>query len=194
MDTVFQGVFSEYTVKDIGFKAENANAYVNVDGAGSASEEYERRTVTKAKSNVVVKRISRQSGSGTLSLSLHMPRALYNTVQGMVTGSDGALATGVSGLKGIMKLPMVEIVMKVEDEDGDVKYKYYPSAVSASFSRSVDSEADEVAEVDMTFNLSTDAYGMIMYEALASELPTSGALTASTWMTAASSALMQQSA
>ncbi len=194
MDTVFQGVFSEYTVAEVAFKPSGAEAYVNVDGAGSASEEYERRTVTKAKSNVVVKRIARQAGSGTLTLSLHMPRELYNTLQGMVTGTAGSLATGVSGLKGIMKLPTVEIAMKVEDEDGDVKYKYYPSAVSASFSRSVDSEADEVAEVDMTFNLSADSYGMIMYEALASELPTTGSLTKNTWMTAASSTLMQQSA
>ena len=194
MDTVFQGVFSEYTVKEVAFKPSGSNAYVNVDGAGSASEEYERRTVTKAKSNVVVKRITRQAGSGTLTLSLHMPRELYNTLQGMVTGTAGALATGVSGLKGIMKMPAVEIAMKVEDEDGDVKYKYYPSAASASFSRSVDSEADEVAEVDMTFNLSVDSYGWLFYEALATELPTTGDLTAGNWMTAASSALMQQSA
>ena len=194
MDSIFQGVFSEYTVKGVAFKPSGANAYTLVDGAGSASEEYERRVVTKAKSNVTVKRIARQTGSGTLTVSLHMPQELYNTLQGLLDATAGGTISGVYSLGGRAKVPSCEITMEIEDEDGDVKFKYFPCASSTSFNRSVESEADTVAEVEMTFDLSVDAYGNIVYEALSSALPTTGAITAATWMSAASSAALQASA
>ena len=191
MDSIFEGVFSEYTVNGVAFKPSGANAYTLVDGAGSASEEYERKVITKAKSNVVVKKIARSSGSGTLTLSLHMPMELYNTLQGLLSAAAGGVISGVSALPGRVQIPAVEIAMEVEDEDGDKKYKYYPHATSSAFSRSVSSESDTVAEVEMTFDLSVDAYDNIMYEALASGLPTTGDLTKDNWMTSVSSELLQ---
>lgn len=194
MDSIFAGVFSEYTIAGVAFKPAGADAYTLVDGAGSVSEEYERKVVTKAKSNVVVKRIARSAGSGTLTISLHMPQELYNTLQGLLKAAAGGLIAGVAGLGGRAKIPVCEIAMKVEDEDGDVKYKYFPCASSSAFSRSVNSEADQVAEVEMTFDLSVDAYENIVYEALEDELPTTGDITKDTWMTSVSSAKLQASA
>ncbi len=191
MDQIFEGVFSEYTVKNVALKPAGAESYTNIDGAGSASEEYERKVITKAKSNVVVKKIARSAGSGTLTMSLHVPMALYNTMQGMLKGAAGSVISGVSVLPGRVQIPHVEIAMEIEDEDGDKKFKYFPDAVSSSFSRSVSSEGDTVAEVEMQFNLSVDAYDQIMYEALADELPTTGDITADTWMTSVSSELLQ---
>ena len=194
MDSVFEGVFSEYTVTNVAFKPEGAEAYVNVDGAGSASEEYERKVITKAKSNVTVKKIARAAGSGTLTLSLHMPMDLYNKLQGMLKAADGGVISGVHVLPGRVQIPSVEITMEIEDEDGDEKFKYFPHASSSAFSRSVTSEGDAVAEVEMTFDLSVDAYNNIMYEALKKDLPQSGDITASNWMSAASSEKLQASA
>lgn len=194
MDSIFTGVFSEYTVKGVSFKPKGAETYTLVDGAGSASEEYERRVVTKAKSNVTVKRIARQAGSGTLTISLHMPQTLYNTLQGLLDNTAGGTITGVYSLGGRAKIPSCEIAMEIEDEDGDKKYKYFPCASSTAFSRSVESEADTVAEVEMTFDLSVDAYENIVYEALENELPTTGTITKDTWMTAVSSQALQASA
>lgn len=195
MDTIFEGVFSEYTVTGVSFKPNGAEVYTNVDGAGSASEEYERKVITKAKSNVTVKKIARASGSGTLTISLHMPRELYNTLQGLLKESAGGVITGVSVLPGRVQIPYVEIAMEIEDEDGDVKFKYFPHATSTAFSRSVSSEADTVAEVEMTFDLSVDAYDNIMYEALKNSLPSTGqGITQSNWMTTVSSAGLQASA
>lgn len=194
MDNIFSDVFSEYTVVGVAFKPKGANDYTLVDGAGQASEEFERRVVTKAKSNVVVKRIARASGSGTLTLSLHMPVDLYNTLQGMLKATAGGVIAGTYALPGRVKIPTVEIAMEVEDEDGDTKFKYYPAASSSAFSRSVDSENDTVAEVEMTFDLSVDAYDNIMYEALKTELDAGGGtITSSNWMTTVSSAALQAS-
>lgn len=194
MDTLFQDVFSEYTVTSVGFKVSGESTYTLVDGAGQASESYERKVVTKAKSNVVVKRISRSAGTGELTLQLHMPMDLYNKLQGMKKGSAGNLITAVSGYGSKAKAPDCEISMQVEDEDGDKKFKYFPSAKSSEFSRSVTSEEDTVAEVSMTFSLSADAYHQIMYEALGTELDTAaGAVTSANWMTTVSSAVLQAS-
>lgn len=194
MDSIFTNVFSEYTVKGVAFKPKGANSYTLVDGAGSASEEYERKVITKAKSNVTVKKIARSAGSGTLELSLHMPQELYNTLQGLLDNTAGGTIAGVYSLGGRAKIPTCEIAMEIEDEDGDTKFKYFPCAASTAFSRSVDSEADVVAEVSMTFDLSVDTYENIVYEALADALPTTGAITKDTWMTAVSSAALQASA
>ena len=191
MDSVFEGVFSEYTVTNVALKPDGAQAYTNIDGAGSASEEYERKVITKAKSNVVVKKIARSAGSGTLTMSLHVPMDLYNTIQGMLKGTAGSVISGVSVLPGRVQIPHLEIAMEIEDEDGDKKFKYFPDAVSSAFSRSVSSESDTVAEVEMTFNLSVDEYDQIMYEALADDLPTTGAITKETWMSSVSSAALQ---
>ncbi len=193
MDSIFEGVFSEYTVVDVAFKPKDAGSYTDVDGAGSASEEYERKVITKAKSNVVVKKIARAAGSGTLTLSLHMPIDLYNELQGLLKGAAGEVISGVSALPGRVQIPTTEIAMEIEDEDGDTKFKYFPVASSSAFSRSVSSESDTVAEVEMTFDLSVDAYGNIMYEAPKRDLPTSGPLTQSNWMSTVSSALLQAS-
>ena len=190
MDSIFQGVFSEYTVKGVAFKPKGESSYTLVDGAGSVSEEYERKVVTKAKSNVTVKRIARQAGSGTLTISLHMQQTMFNKLQGMLPATGVTGLTGVYSLGGRALVPTCEIAMEVEDEDGDTKFKYYPCASCASFSRSMESEADTVAEVEMQFELSVDAAENIFYEALKKDLPNSGALTASNWMTDVSTALL----
>ena len=193
MDSIFAGVLSEYTVAGISFKPDGAQAYTLVDGAGSVSEEYERKTITKAKSNVTVKKIARAAGSGTLTVSLHMPLEIYNKLNGLLKGTDGNVISGAYALPARTLIPKTEIAMEVEDEDGDKKFKYYPIANCASFNRSMTSEGDTVAEVEMQFELSADANGNLMYEALATELPTTGALTADNWMTTVSSALLQAS-
>ena len=194
MDTIFSGVFSEYTVAGVAFKPHGAASYTLVDGAGTVSEEYERKTISKAKSNVVVKKIARSAGSGTLQLSLHMPLDLYNTLQGLLKGSAGEVITGVYALPGRAKMPNCEIAMEIEDEDGDVKFKYFPVATSSSFSRSMTSEEDTVAEVSMQFDLSADEYENIVYEALKTDLDTAaGTITSANWMTDVSSAALQAS-
>ena len=122
-----------------------------------------------------------------------MPLEIYNKLNGLLKGTDGNVISGAYALPARTLIPKTEIAMEVEDEDGDKKFKYYPIANCASFNRSMTSEGDTVAEVEMQFELSADANGNLMYEALATELPTTGALTADNWMTTVSSALLQAS-
>lgn len=191
MANYFENVFSEYTITGVAFRPAGTQAYVQIPGAGSMSEEYEQRSVTKSVSNIVVKRIPRSSGSGTLTVLLHVPYELKNTLQGLTAAAEGGFIAGVYGAGGKMRPPVTEIAVKVEDEDGNVMYKYYPAARRSSFNESVTSEQDTVAEVEMQFNLSEDDYRFFRYSALEDDLPTTGEITKDTWMTAVSSAKLQ---
>lgn len=172
-------VFSEFEVDQIGFRFAGDEAATLVGCIGSLEEESEVRKITKSCRGVVRKTIVRETGNGTLNLSLHIPYDIYNQLLGR--NLDG-LAAGVhaSGEDSIHVTCC--LTAHVKDEDGDVKFKAYPSCIVAENStRSITNGEEEVAETELTLNYMPDENGRGMYEALEKDLSKD---IATAWMSA----------
>lgn len=178
MNDIFSGVFSEYAVKRVGIRPDGESDYTIMDGAGTLNDEFEMHTIVKKKSNITKWQRTRYTGEGTLAVTCHIPLTLLRTI-------SGRASTGVTGVYGLDTSAVIvssEVVVEVEDEDGDIYYKYYPSASLSKNASEIDSNSDEVAEADLEFALSADTNGLPVYDSLSSELDSS-----LDWMTDASS-------
>lgn len=170
-------VFSEFEVKQVGFRIGDAAKATLVGCIGSMEESITIKKVTKSCRGVVRKTIVRETGTGTITLSLHMPYKEYQQLMGRdVTGlKEGIYASGEDG-----RHPTCCLTALVEDEDGNVKYKAYPKAiVDEDSTRSVENGAEEVAESEISLSFMPDDAGRGMYEARADELDEE---TAAAWM------------
>lgn len=181
------GVFSDFELDQMGVKFADAEAYQAVNCVGSCEEEMESKTITKSCRGVVAKTVSRGTGAGTLTISAHVPWAVYTEAYGM------ELDTLVEGVKAYGRNSIhknFSIVMHIKDEDGVEKYKAYPNCIMTNgVSRKIENGAEEVAELELTISVMPDEFGNGMYEALATEL-TEGE-TKSKWMTAFTPSLVQ---
>lgn len=161
-------VFSEYELRRMAIKFANEQAATEASCVGSCSEEMDVRKVTKKCRGIEVKTRVKGSGTGKLSISMHVPKDTYDGMFGMrVEGLiDGVRAYGQSSTH-----PEFCITQEVYDEDGNKKYKAYPKCIMESgVSRSIENGAEEVKEVDLEISVMPDDYGQGMYEALDSEL------------------------
>ena len=162
------GVFSDFEVKQIGFKFKSADSYNVAKCVGSLEEEMESKVITKSCRGVVVKKIVKGTGNGTLKVTLHMPWDIYTTAYGM------NLDTLIEGVKAYGRNSVHEsfsTVLDVEDEDGAEKLKAYPNCImETGVTRKIENGAEEVAEVELEISTMPDEYGNGMYEALADEL------------------------
>ena len=180
-------VFSEYELKKIGFKFKDGSAYETAECIGSCEEEMDVKVVTKSCRGVVKKKTVRGTGTGTLTISLHMPKEIYDKAYGMNLESliDGVKAHGQNSVHANFSL-----VADVFNEDGEEKLKAYPNCIiESALSRSIENGGEEVAEIELEIAVMPDDYGNGMYEALASEL--SDTTLKNTWMTTFTPDLVQ---
>lgn len=181
------GVFSDFELKQIGFKFKSGTTYTSVPCVGSCEEEMESKVITKTCRGVVVKKIVKGTGNGTLKVTLHMPWAVYTQAYGM------DLDTLIAGVKAYGRNSIHEAfstVMDIEDEDGAQKLKAYPNCVmNTGVTRKIENGAEEVAEIELEISAMPDEYGNGMYEALVDELDET---VAGQWMTKFDPALVQK--
>lgn len=182
------GVFSDFELKQIGFKFKSGTSYASVPCVGSCEEEMESKVITKSCRGVVVKKIVKGTGNGTLKVTLHMPWAVYTQAYGM------DLDTLIAGVKAYGRNSIHEgfsTVMDIEDEDGAEKLKAYPNCImETGVTRKIENGAEEVAELELEISTLPDEYGNGMYEALVEELDET---VAKQWMSAFEPALVQKS-
>ena len=172
-------VFSEYEVRQIGFKFEGGTEYLAAECVGSCEETMNTRVITKKCRGIVKKKVVKPDGTGTLKFSLHMPWDIYVKIFGMEdeTVKDGIKTYGMNSTHG--KFSLVE---QVFDEDDNEKLKAYPvCVVETGKATKTENGAEEVAEMELEVAVSPDDYGNGLYEALVSEL--SDASLKTTWMT-----------
>ena len=173
-------VFSEFELRKMGIKFKSGEAYLSADCVGSCEEELESKVITKKCRGNVVKTTVKGTGSGTLTISMHMPYEIYTQAYGMDLNT---LIEGVKAYGQNSRHEAFAIVQDVFDEDGVEKFKAYPNCIiQTGVARKIENGAEEVAEIEMEVSIMPDEYGNGVYEALASELTDETAKT--TWMTA----------
>ena len=181
------GVFSEYEVREMGIKFKSGTEYQTANCVGSSEEEMESKVISKSCRGVVVKKSVKGTGTGTLSLSLHMPYAIYTQAYGMDLDSliDGVKAYGQNSVH-----EGFAITQHVFDEDGVEMFKAYPNCIIESGKTAkTENGAEEVAEIELEISLMPDEHGNGMYQALASELTEGTAK--NSWMTAFTPEMVQ---
>lgn len=175
---MLNGVFSDFELKQLGFKFKSATEYASVPCVGSCEEEMGAKAITKSCRGVVVKKIVKGTGSGTLKVTAHVPWNVYTSAYGM------NLKTLIEGVKAYGRNSIHEgfaLVADIEDEDGAEKLKAYPNCVmETGVARKIENGAEEVAELELEISVMPDEYGNGMYEALVSELKDETVKTA--WM------------
>lgn len=177
----YTSVFSNYEIKNASIKLAGAEEYTKLGCVGSLDEELEVKVVTKNCEGVLAKSVARGSGSGTLSLSLHMKYDLYIEAFGM---NIEGLAEGVYAYGKNSRHKEFAFVGEVHDEDGNKKLVAYPRCVMSSApSCSIENGAEEVAEIEIEINLFPDDNGNCKYEAVVASLA-EGSNIADQWMTA----------
>lgn len=161
-------VFSEYELRKMAIRFDNESTAVEASCVGSCSEELDVRKVTKKCRGITVKIRVKGSGTGKLTISMHVPKDVYDGMFGMKLDGliDGVRAYGQSSTH-----PEFCITQEVYDEDGNKKFKAYPRCIMESgVSRSIENGTEEVKEVDLDISIMPDEHGMGMYEVLDSEL------------------------
>lgn len=73
-------VFSEYELRKMSIKVGDEGTYKPADCVGSMEESLNTKVITKSCRGVVVKTRVKGDGTGTLTISLHMPYDLYVSV------------------------------------------------------------------------------------------------------------------
>ena len=169
--------FSEFEIKESTVKFED-NEAVKLGCVGSLGETLNVKTVTKKCEGVAVKSRTRGDGTGELAFTLHMRDEVFRKMFGMV--NEGFKA-GVYAYGQGSRHKEFCYTAKVNDEDGNVKYKAYPKCcVTTGISRKIENGAEEVAEIEVTAAIMPDEKGNGMYEAFADDLDET---TAKDWLT-----------
>jgi len=161
-------VFSDYEVKEVGFKFKDKSECLTAECIGSCEEAMNTRVITKKCRGVVKKKKVKPDGTGSIKLSLHMPWDIYVALFGMENEAmvDGVKTYGIDSAHG--EFCMTEHVF---DEDDNEKFKAYPNCVvETGKATKTENGAEEVAEMELEVAVSPDEYGIGLYEALASEL------------------------
>ena len=185
----YKTVFSEYEIKETAIKFEDGEQFEKIGCVGSIDEALETITVTKKCEGVVVKSVTRGSGNGELTMSLHMNYNLYVEAFGMIQDD---LADGVVGYGQNSRHKNFALVAKVKDEDGKVKYIAYPKLIFMSgIAGKIENGAEEVAEIEITATVQPDEFGFAKYEAIDTMLDTT---LKGQWMTAFTPDLVKKSA
>lgn len=162
------GVFSDFEIDQMSVKfvGETSTA-IAMNCVGSVEEELTAKEITKKCRGVTIKSVVKGTGEGTLTISAHVPVAIFTEAFGMAldTVKDGVLAYGSNN-----RHKAFVLTMHVLDEDGEEKLKAYPNCIfKARPTISVENGAEEVAEVEMEVAVMPDEYGNGMYEALVTE-------------------------
>lgn len=174
----YQEIFSEYDIEQWGIQFEEDGEAVIMDTLGTAEETMEVRTVTKQKRNMPWKTRTKPTGSGEVKVTAHVREDVLKNMFGMfVTGyKDGVTVYGSNSAHN--QFCMTELVT---DEDGNKKLKAYPCCtVKEGLSRKVETNSEEIAEVEMTISVDPDADGNGLYEIVMTDATEDGLIDA--WM------------
>lgn len=170
MSVEYTEIFSEYDVPKFGIKfAEDEKATI-LDTVATMGEEMEIRTVTKTKRNMPWKSRTKPTGSGTLNMTMHLPENIYAKMFGMfVEGyKPGVMVYGT-----MCKHPVFAATALVEDEDGVQKLKAYPCcSLKNGISRSVETNGETVAEIELEIAVDPDKNNIGMYAMICGEAET----------------------
>ena len=171
-------VYSRYEIKKSTIKVDGETSAAALNCVGSLEEELNVKTISKSCEGVVKKQRTRGDGTGNLTISLHMPYALYKKLYGMT--SEGLL-TGIAGYGKNSVHKTFTYTGVVQDEDGVELLVAYPNCVLTSGpSVTITNGAEEVAEIELEVGLMPDEYDYCKYEVMATELPTS--ITKEKWL------------
>lgn len=178
---IYEPVFSEYELREMGVKVAGQEKFTTASCVGSCTEALDVVQISKKCRGVVAKTRVKGAGTGTLSLIMHVPYALYVAIYDMAERAD--LIEGVQGYGTGNVHKEFTIVARVFDEDGNEKLKAYPRCIMLSGpNRPIENGAEEVAEMELEVSLMPDDNGYCVYEAIASTLTDDTVKT--TWMTA----------
>lgn len=158
----YSEIFSEYDITKWGVKFASDDVATVMDTLGNASESMNVTTVTKKKRNQDWKTRTKATGSGEVTVQCHIRTDVYAKMFGMYVDGykEGVMVYG--NLSRHEQFCMTELV---EDEDGVQKLKAYPCCtLKEGISRSVDTNAEEVAEIELTISVDPDEDGNGMYE------------------------------
>lgn len=164
---MYKNVYSEFEIDKMSIKFEEKEAE-EMNCIGSIEEELGMKKITKKCRGRVERNITKGDGTGTLKISAHVPYEIYTHLYGMDTEefADEVMAYGENCVH-----PECLITCHVKDEDEEGKYKAYPRAVCTSAKASkIENGSEEVAEIELEFDLMPDANGKAMYEALEKNL------------------------
>lgn len=153
-------VFSEYEARELIVKVGDETCPIKC--VGTLEEETEVITISKKCRGVVAKKRTRGTGSGTLKLSAHMPRDLYDTLMDM---KSEKLKPGVTAYGRSSVHPSFILTARVFDEDDKEKLKAWPCCVmNAGPASKIENGAEEVAELEVEIGYSPDENGFGHYE------------------------------
>lgn len=178
MSVKYKEIFSEYDVTKLGIQFEGDEKATIMDTLGKDETTMSVRTVTKNKRNMPWKTRTKATGSGEKKLTLHIPEDVYANMFGMyVKGyKPGVMVYGQLSVH--KQFCMTELV---EDEDGVQKLKAYPCCtVKEGISRSVEGNAEEVAEIELTVSVDPDQDGQGEYSQIVVDEDDKGII--DTWM------------
>lgn len=185
--------YSKYEVRKMGIKISGAaeSAYKSADCVGSMEEELDVVVVSKKCRGVEVKKRPRGAGTGTLTVSLHMPYDIYCEMFDM-TRDD--LIKGVQGYGNLNFHKEFAVTMDVYNEDDEELLLAYPRCICAvGPNTTIENGAEEVAEIEMEIAVMPDENGYCRYECMPDDLEEGKASVATSWMTAFTPSLVAAS-
>ena len=187
---IYDQVHSEYELRELAVKVNGSEAFKHADCVGSAEEELDVVQITKKCRGVTAKTRVKGAGTGTVTISAHVPYDLYNAIYDMSERAD--LVEGVEGYGNANVHKEFAMVERVFDEDGIEKLKAYPRCIMLSGPKSsIENGAEEVAELELEVSLMPDANGYCMYQCIVDTLP-EGSEIQSKWMTEFTPDLVQK--
>lgn len=180
--TTYEQVFSKFELRKMGVKLNGQTEYKSADCVGTFEEELDVLVVSKKCRGVEVKKRPRGAGTGTVTVSAHIPYDLYAAIFDMDARTD--LVDGVQGYGTNNFHKEFSIVADVYDEDDNELLLAYPRCImSTGPNTNIENGAEEVAEIEVEISLMPDEKGYCRYEAVVSALPEGTTITADKWLT-----------
>lgn len=171
----YSSVFSKYELRKMGVKMKSTtaqtgqSAYKSADCVGTFEEELDVKVVSKKCRGVQVKTRPRGAGTGTITISAHIPYDIYCAMFDMDGRSD--LVDGVQGYGSNNFHKEFSIVADVYDEDDNELLLAYPRCIiQTGPNTNIENGAEEVAEIEVEVSVMPDDYGYCRYESVVSAL------------------------
>lgn len=164
---MYENNFADYEIKETSTKFAGDEQATRIGCVGTLNVEMEAKTVTKTCEGVVVKKRTRGTGGGTITLNAHAKHSVLSKMLGMVLESlkDGVYAYGSNS-----RHEEFCLTAKVLDEDGNLKYVAFPRVQSETgYVKNIENGAEEVAQGEYTLTVMPDENGNGVYEMMDSE-------------------------
>jgi hypothetical protein len=190
---MYTSVFSKYELRKMGVKISDASttSYKSADCVGTFEEELDVKVVTKMCRGVQVKTRPRGAGTGTVTVSAHIPYDIYCDMFDM--GDRDDLVEGVQGYGQNNFHKEFSIVADVYDEDDKELLLAYPRCIiQTGPNTNIENGAEEVAEIEVEISLMPDENGYCRYECIVDDLVGSSTITPATWMSSFSPEMVRK--